>query len=107
MAFPPVAEQQEIIRRVQALFTLNDRIHVRLAKAKIQIDTLTESILDKAFRGDLVQTEAELAKLEGRQFESAQELLERISRQHENGFPFERSDRKTRGKEGKFLAATH
>jgi len=36
--------------------------------------------LAKAFRGELVPTEFELAKAEGRSFESAEELLDRIKR---------------------------
>jgi len=42
------------------------------------VDSLTQAILAKAFRGELVPTEFELAKAEGRSFESAEELLTRI-----------------------------
>jgi type I restriction enzyme S subunit len=37
-----------------------------------------QSILAKAFRGELVPTEAELARREGRDYEPASALLERI-----------------------------
>jgi type I restriction enzyme S subunit len=42
------------------------------------VDSLTHSSLAKAFRGELVPTDAELAEAEGRTFESAAELLEQI-----------------------------
>jgi type I restriction enzyme S subunit len=74
----PITEQQEIVRRVDALFALADRIEEQYEKAKMQVDALTQSILAKAFRGELVPTEAELAAREGRAYESAAQLLERI-----------------------------
>ncbi len=73
-----LAEQQEIVRRVEALFALADRIEERHQGAKKQVDGLTQSILAKAFRGELVSTEAELAAREGRDYESAEALLQRI-----------------------------
>src|SRR5207249_7181368 len=51
---PPFAEQQEIVRRVEALFALSDQLEARYAKAKEHIEKLTQSILAKAFRGELV-----------------------------------------------------
>jgi hypothetical protein len=51
---PPLAEQQEIVRCVEALFKTADELEARYRKAKAHIDKLTQSILGKAFRGDLV-----------------------------------------------------
>jgi len=51
---PPLAEQQEIVRRVEGLFALADQIEARFAKAKAQVDKLTPSLLARAFRGQLV-----------------------------------------------------
>ena len=51
---PTPAEQREIVRRVEALFRIADRIEERYKKAKAHIDKLTQSILAKAFRGELV-----------------------------------------------------
>jgi hypothetical protein len=45
--------------------------------------SITQSILAKAFKGDLVPTEAGLARREGREYESASVLLERIKQQRE------------------------
>lgn len=75
---PPLAEQDEIVRRVEALFRLADAIEKRVASATARADKLTQAILAKAFRGELVPTEAELARAEGRDYEPAFALLERI-----------------------------
>ena len=78
MPVPPFAEQREIVRRVEKLFAFADQIESRLKQAQAHVDRLTQSLLAKAFRGELVPTEAELARQEGRSYESARELLERI-----------------------------
>lgn len=84
----PLPEQQEIVRRVDCLFALADRLELRFAEGLKQVGSITDALLAKAFRGELVPTESELAKVEGRSFEAAEELLERISH------------------DGKFLTAT-
>jgi type I restriction enzyme S subunit len=78
---PPLAEQQEIVRRVEALFRLADAIEKRVAAATARVEKLTQAILAKAFRGELVQTEAELARAEDRDYEPASVLLERIRKE--------------------------
>lgn len=50
----PLAEQNEIVRRIEALFTLADTIVQRAATALHRADRLTQSILSMAFRGDLL-----------------------------------------------------
>ncbi len=78
IALPLPAEQDEIVRRVKNLFALADKIEARYEMVKQQVDRLPQSILAKAFCGELVPTEAELAERESRPFESAERLLERI-----------------------------
>jgi len=51
---PSLREQQEIIRRVEALFKTADALEARYNKAKAHVDKLTQSILARAFRGELV-----------------------------------------------------
>jgi type I restriction enzyme S subunit len=75
---PPSCEQREIVRRVEALFKVADAIEKRVADANEHVEKLTRAILAKAFRGELVPTEAELARREGRTYETAAELLARI-----------------------------
>ena len=81
VAVPQKAEQIEIVRRVEALFKLASAIEQRIAVAMVRADKLTQAILARAFRGELVPTEAELARREGRSYEPASELLERIRAQ--------------------------
>jgi type I restriction enzyme S subunit len=81
---PPLAEQHEIVRRVEGLFKLAEAIEKRVEAATKRADNLTQAILAKAFRGELVPTEAELARREGRGFEPASVLLERIRAQRAN-----------------------
>ena len=75
---PPKLEQVEIVRRVAALFRLADAIDKRVAAATLRANNLTQAVLAKAFRGELVPTEAELARRERRDYEPASVLLERI-----------------------------
>ena len=75
---PPLAEQLEIVRRVEGLIKLADGIESRVAAGRVRVEKLTQAILAKAFRGELVPTEAELARAEGREYEPASVLLERM-----------------------------
>jgi len=58
---------------MRLLDTIDKRINAALA-----VDKLTQSILAKAFAGELVLTDAELAWREGRDYEPPSVLLERI-----------------------------
>ena len=78
MWLPPLNQQQEIVRRVRALFELAETIEKRVATGAGMVERLTQTILTKAFRGELVPTEAELARRENRSYEPASELLARI-----------------------------
>lgn len=82
---PPIEEQREIIRRVDTLFKLAAAIEKRVASATRRAEKLTQAILAKAFRGELVPTEADLARAEGRDYEPASALLERIRAERANG----------------------
>jgi type I restriction enzyme, S subunit len=75
---PSLTEQGAIVRRVDALFYLADAIDHRIAAATAKTNKLTQAVLAKAFRGDLVPREADLARNLGREFESAEQLLKRI-----------------------------
>ncbi|MDF2818918.1 MAG: hypothetical protein K0S73_2858 [Stenotrophomonas rhizophila] len=54
VALPHVEEQTVIAERVQSLLDLADSLADRVAAAKQRIDTLTQSLLEQAFRGELV-----------------------------------------------------
>ena len=93
---PPLAEQREIVRRVDALFALADKIEARATSATARVEKITQAILAKAFRGELVPTEAELARQEGRSYESASALLERIRAEREALEPLDGERRKSK-----------
>jgi len=78
ISLPPLDEQREIVRRLDKLFELAARVESRLRTATLRAEAITQAVLSKAFRGELVETEAVLAAREGREFESAEQLLERI-----------------------------
>jgi len=80
----PLPEQREIVSRVEVLLKLADTIEKRVAAASLRAEKLTQAILAKAFRGELVPTEAELARRERRSYETASELLARIKSNRES-----------------------
>jgi type I restriction enzyme, S subunit len=53
--FPPLAEQHEIVRRVERLFAKADAIEQQYQTLKQKIEALPQAILGKAFRGELVE----------------------------------------------------
>ncbi|HGM4804419.1 TPA: restriction endonuclease subunit S [Serratia marcescens] len=50
---PPAEEQHEIVRRVEQLFAYTDTIEKQVNNALARVNSLTQSILAKAFRGEL------------------------------------------------------
>ena len=68
---PSLAEQKEIVRLVDQYFAFADTIEVQVKKAQARVDNLTQSILAKAFRGELVAQDSN--------DEPADKLLERIA----------------------------
>lgn len=53
LRIPPIDEQNEIVRRVEQLFTYADQIEQRVKDAQARVNHLTQAILAKAFRGEL------------------------------------------------------
>ena len=51
---PALEEQTEIVRRVESLFAIADRLEARCTAAHAQVARLTPLLLAKAFRGELV-----------------------------------------------------
>ena len=67
---PDIEKQTEIVRRVEELFAFADSIEQKAAAALERVNNLTQSILAKAFRGELVPQDP--------RDEPASQLLERI-----------------------------
>jgi type I restriction enzyme S subunit len=83
---PPLLEQQEIVRRVEGLFKTADALEARYRTAKAHVDQLTQSILAKAFRGELVPQDPN--------DEPASVLLKRIRLERNGIAPKKRGHRK-------------
>lgn len=79
LPLPPLSEQDEIIRVVRLLLSQADAIERSVRAATTRANQLPQAILSKGFSGELVPTEAELARLEGRTYETAEELLKRVT----------------------------
>ncbi|MFM6410551.1 MAG: restriction endonuclease subunit S [Planktothrix sp.] len=90
---PPLEEQKEIVNRVQTLFKLADQIEQRYQKAKNHVDQLTQSILAKAFRGELVPQDPN--------DEPASVLLERIRAEQTKRETETKTAKKSTGQKGK------
>src|SRR5699024_8869672 len=55
VSLPTVSEQTEIVRQVAQLFAHADRIEQQVNNALARVNNLTQSILAKAFRGELTE----------------------------------------------------
>jgi type I restriction enzyme S subunit len=84
---PPLAEQREIVRRIEEQLAFAATVERHVAAAAERADKLWRTILVRALRGELVVTEAELARSEGRGYEPASDLLERVSAEKLAGKP--------------------
>lgn len=91
---PSVLEQTEIVHRVGQLFTHADRIEQQVNQALARVNNLTQSILAKAFRGELTEQwrkdNPELISGEN----SAEALLERIKAERAAKAPAKRTRKK-------------
>ena len=67
---PCIEEQKEIVSQVESLFTLADTLEAKIEAAKKRVDRLSQSILVKAFSGELVPQDPS--------DEPAEKILERI-----------------------------
>ena len=78
MRVPPSREQQRIVETLESLFSRLDDAVASLERVQRNLKRYRAAVLQAAVEGRLVPTEAELARAEGRSFESASELLARI-----------------------------
>lgn len=88
--FCSLQEQEEIVRRLEALFQKCDQIEARYQKAKAYTDKLTQALLAKAFRGELVPQDPN--------DEPAEVLLKRIKAEKEAATTKPPKTTKKRGK---------
>jgi len=78
---PTADEQDEIVRRVEALFAYTERLDARYTAARAQVERLTPALLAKAFRGELVPQDPndEPASVLLERIRTARAALERIA----------------------------
>lgn len=74
----PRALQDRIVGGIESLLSRLDAAVPSLARARAKLKAYRASVLKAAVEGRLVPTEAELARKEGRAYESAEVLLARI-----------------------------
>jgi len=72
-------EQKQIVHRVESLFTLANSVEKQYQQARQRTDKLTQSLLAKAFRGELVPQDPN--------DEPAEKLLARIQAEREKMKP--------------------
>jgi type I restriction enzyme S subunit len=75
---PPLAEQRRVLDEIEKQFSRLDRAVANLLRVKANLKRYKASVLKDAVEGRLVPTEAELARREGRSFETGEQLLQRI-----------------------------
>jgi type I restriction enzyme, S subunit len=75
---PSVSEQRVIVAEIEKQFSRLDEAVANLKRVKANLKRYKAAVLKAAVEGRLVPTEAELARREGRGYESGQELVQRI-----------------------------
>ncbi len=80
---PPIEEQKQIVHQVESLSTLADKVEKQYQQARQRTDKLTQSLLAKAFKGELVPQDPN--------DESAEKLLARIQIEREKLKPAKKS----------------
>jgi type I restriction enzyme S subunit len=75
---PHIDEQRRIVAEIEKQFSRLDEAVANLQRVKANLKRYKASVLKDAVEGRLVPTEAELARREGRTFETGEQLLQRI-----------------------------
>jgi type I restriction enzyme S subunit len=78
LPFPPLPEQRRIVAEIEKHFTRLDAAVAALKRTRANLKRYRAAVLKAACEGRLVPNEAELAQAEGRNYEPADVLLERI-----------------------------
>ena len=78
----PLPEQHRIVEALDSYLSRLDAAQAALERVQTNLERYRASVLQAAVEGRLVPTEAELAKQDGRDYEPASALLERILIEH-------------------------
>ena len=83
---PGIEQQREIVGELEKQFSRLDEAVANLQRVKANLKRYKASVLKDAVEGRLVPTEAELARSEGRSFETGGQLLQRILEARRKGW---------------------
>ncbi|MCE9630220.1 MAG: restriction endonuclease subunit S [Planctomycetia bacterium] len=75
---PSLAEQRQLVAEIERQFTRLDAGVAGLERVRANLKRYRAAVLKAACEGTLVPTEAALARAEGRDYETGEQLLERI-----------------------------
>jgi len=99
LPLPPLPEQHRIVDAIETQFTRLDAAVAALERVKANLKRYRASVLKAAVEGRLVATDAELAKKEGRDYEPASVLLEKILKERRKRWEESELEKmKTKGK---------
>lgn len=74
----PLVQQNRIVAEIEKQFSRLDEAVANLKRVKANLKRYKAAVLKAAVEGRLVETEAELARREGRSYETGAQLLQRI-----------------------------
>jgi type I restriction enzyme S subunit len=74
----PLDQQKSIVAEIEKQFSCLDEAIASLKRVKANLKRYKAAVLKAAVEGRLVETEAELARREGRSFETGEQLIQRI-----------------------------
>jgi type I restriction enzyme S subunit len=74
----PLDQQKRIVAEIEKQFSRLDEAVANLKRVKANLKRYKAAVLKAAVEGRLVETEAEIARREGRSFETGEQLLHRI-----------------------------
>ena len=74
----PLEQQKRIVAEIEKQFSRLDEAVANLKRVKANLKRYRAAVLKAALEGHLVETEAELARREGRSYETGAQLLQRV-----------------------------
>ncbi len=78
LPLPPMEQQKRIVAEIEKQFSRLDEAVANLKRVKANLKRYKAAVLKAAVEGRLVETEAEIARREGRSYETGAQLLQRI-----------------------------
>ena len=75
---PSLDQQKQIVAEIEKQFSRLDEAVANLKRVKANLKRYKAAVLKAAVEGRLVETEAELARREGRSYETGEQLVQRI-----------------------------